>query len=111
MRALPALRLVAVADLEPTRAQTVADAYPGVRALSVDDLLADETVEVVLNLTIPAAHATVALTAISAGKDVYGEKPLALTTAEGRAVLQASSAAGVRVGCAPDTVLGTGIQT
>ena len=79
--------------------------------LTVDDLLADPEVELVLNLTIPAAHAEVALRAIAAGKSVYGEKPLAATLDEAREVLAAGDAAGVRVGCAPDTVLGTGIQT
>jgi predicted dehydrogenase len=108
---LPQLRLVAVADLDLARAEAVAAEHPGVRACSVDDLLADPAIDVVLNLTIPAAHAAIALRAIAAGKDVYGEKPLAATTVEARQVLDAAAAAGVRVGCAPDTVLGTGIQT
>ena len=67
--------------------------------------------DLVLNLTIPAAHADIALRAIAAGKAVYGEKPLAATTEEARKVLEAAAAAGAVVGCAPDTVLGTGIQT
>ncbi|QYF89349.1 Gfo/Idh/MocA family protein [Arthrobacter sp. PAMC25284] len=108
---LEALKLVAVADLDPARAQAVADGYDGVRAVSVEDLLAAEDVDLVLNLTIPAAHADVALKAIAAGKSVYGEKPLAATTAEARQVLDAAREAGVAVGCAPDTVLGTGVQT
>ncbi len=107
---LSQLNLVAVADLDLTRAQAVADEH-GVRACSVDDLLADPAVDTVLNLTIPAAHAPIALRAIAAGKNVYGEKPLAVTTAEARDVLAAAEEAGVLVGCAPDTVLGTGIQT
>ena len=107
---LPQLTLVAVADLDLTRAEAVA-AEHGVRACSVDELLADPAVDTILNLTIPAAHAPIALRAIAAGKNVYGEKPLAATTAEAVDVLDAASAAGVRVGCAPDTVLGTGIQT
>ena len=110
-RRLDSINLVAVADLDPARAQAVADSYDGVRALTVDDLLAADDVDLVLNLTIPAAHADVALRAIAAGKSVYGEKPLAATTAEAREVLDAAAAAGVVVGCAPDTVLGTGIQT
>jgi predicted dehydrogenase len=110
-RTLDAVRLVAVADLDPARAQAVADTYDGVRALSVDRLLAAADVDLVLNLTIPAAHADVALKAIAAGKSVYGEKPLAATTSEARAVLESARAAGVVVGCAPDTVLGTGVQT
>lgn len=110
-RRLEDINLVAVADLDPARAQAVADSYDGVRALTVDALLAADDVELVLNLTIPAAHAEVALRAIAAGKSVYGEKPLAATTAEARQVLDAARTAGVVVGCAPDTVLGTGIQT
>lgn len=108
---LDSVRLVAVADLDHARAQAVADEHPGVRALDVDQLLADPEVEVVLNLTIPAAHAEVALKAIAAGKDIYTEKPLAATTEEARTILEAATEAGVRVGCAPDTVLGTGVQT
>jgi predicted dehydrogenase len=107
---LEAVRLVAVADLDNARAELVA-AEQGVRALTVDELTADPEVDLVLNLTTPAAHAEVALKAITAGKDVYGEKPLAATLEDARTVIKAGSAAGVRVGCAPDTVLGTGVQT
>jgi predicted dehydrogenase len=108
---LPMVRLRAVADLDAARAQAVADAHAGVAALSTDELISSPDVDVVLNLTIPAAHASIALQAIAAGKDVYGEKPLAVTTTDARMVLEAAAKASVRVGCAPDTVLGTGIQT
>ncbi|MFC3298070.1 Gfo/Idh/MocA family oxidoreductase [Arthrobacter agilis] len=108
---LPSVTLRAVADLDLARAEAVAAEQEGVRALTVDELLADPEVDTVLNLTIPAAHAEIALRAIAAGKNVYGEKPLAMTTDEARTVLDAAEKAGVRVGCAPDTVLGTGIQT
>ncbi|TCL87382.1 putative dehydrogenase [Curtobacterium sp. PhB142] len=108
--ALPGLSLVAVADLDVDRAQAVGAAQ-GVRGTSVDELLAADDVDVVLNLTIPAAHADVATRALAAGKHVYGEKPLAMSTAEAEPVLEAARAAGLRVGSAPDTVLGTGIQT
>ncbi|KRE55802.1 oxidoreductase [Arthrobacter sp. Soil736] len=110
-RRLDQIELVAVADLDPARAEAVARDYDGVRAVSVEELLAADDVELVLNLTIPAAHGEVALKAIAAGKSVYGEKPLAAATAEARQVLAAAREAGVAVGCAPDTVLGTGIQT
>lgn len=110
-RRLEQVRLVAVADLYTARAQEVADSYEGVRAVSVDELIAADDIDLVLNLTIPAAHADVALKAIAAGKSVYGEKPLAATTEEAREVITAAREAGVVVGCAPDTVLGTGIQT
>ncbi|PZG04495.1 Gfo/Idh/MocA family protein, partial [Nonomuraea aridisoli] len=108
---LPRLRLVAVADLDLDRARQAVRAYPGVDVMSVPELMADPRVEMVLNLTVPAAHADVALLAIAAGKHVYCEKPLAATSADARRVLDAATAAGVRVGCAPDTVLGTGTQT
>ena len=105
------LRVTAIADLDVARAAAAVDEVPGARATAPEELYAAEDVDLVLNLTIPAAHAEVAHAAISAGKHVYGEKPLAATTAEARALLDAAGIAGVRVGCAPDTVLGTGIQT
>ncbi|WP_380166941.1 Gfo/Idh/MocA family protein [Jannaschia sp. R86511] len=108
---LDGVRLVAAADLDPARAQAVAAAQAGVRALTVDELLAADDVDVVLNLTVPAAHAEVALRAVAAGKHVYGEKPLAATTEQAAQVLEAARAADVLVACAPDTVLGTGVQT
>ncbi|ATG50402.1 oxidoreductase [Brachybacterium vulturis] len=108
---LPDVQLVAVADLDPARAAAAAEGREGVRALSVDELIADPAVDTILNLTIPAAHADVDLRAIAAGKNVYSEKPFAVTTKEGAEVLVAALAAGVLVGSAPDTVLGTGTQT
>lgn len=109
--AVPGLRLVAVADLDRSRAEAVAADREGVRALTVEELLVDPEVDTVLNLTIPAAHAEVDRQAIAAGKNVYSEKPFAVETADGAAVLEAAAAAGVLTGCAPDTVLGTGTQT
>lgn len=106
----PDVRIVATADLDVARAQAVARGIPGCRALSVAELVADPAVDTVLNLTIPAAHAEVALQAFAAGKNVYGEKPLAATFAEARGVVDAVPA-GAWLGGAPDTVLGTGIQT
>jgi len=105
------LRVTAIADLDAARAAAAADEVPGARAAAPEQLYVAEDVDLVLNLTIPAAHAEVAHAAVAAGKHVYGEKPLAATTAEARALLDAANLAGVRVGCAPDTVLGTGIQT
>lgn len=103
--------VTAVADLDAARAQEVAASLPRARALTVDELLADDEVDVVLNLTIPAAHAEIAEAAVRHGKDVFGEKPLTARLDEGVRLMAAADAAGVRVGCAPDTVLGTGIQT
>lgn len=103
--------VTAVADLDSARAEAVAATLPSARAMSVADLVAANEVDVVLNLTIPAAHAEIARGAIEHGKSVYGEKPLASRLADARAVIDAARRAGVRVGCAPDTVLGTGTQT
>ncbi|MEV4495729.1 Gfo/Idh/MocA family oxidoreductase [Micromonospora arborensis] len=107
----PAVRVAAVADLDASRSAAVAATIPGAEALSVEGLLARPDVQTVLNLTIPAAHADISLGAIDAGKNVYVEKPLAVTLPDGRAILERAASAGVRVGCAPDTVLGTGTQT
>ncbi|MFF7053018.1 Gfo/Idh/MocA family protein [Streptomyces griseorubiginosus] len=106
-----AVRVTAVADLDASRSAAVAAELPGVRALSVEELLNSPDVETVLNLTVPAAHAEIALGAVARGKNVYGEKPLAAELADAQAVLEAAAKASVRVGCAPDTVLGTGVQT
>ncbi|HEY8319190.1 MAG TPA: Gfo/Idh/MocA family oxidoreductase [Amnibacterium sp.] len=104
------LRLTAVADLDVERAKAVA-AEQGVAALTVPELLASDDVDVVLNLTIPAAHVPVGTDALRAGKHVYAEKPLGLDPAEAAPMLALAEERGLRVGSAPDTVLGTGIQT
>ena len=104
------LEFVACADLDPEAAKRTQARF-GVPAVSVPDLLARDDIEAVLNLTIPAAHVEVNLAAIEAGKHAYCEKPFGLDVAEGRRVLAAADAAGVRVGCAPDTFLGGGHQT
>ena len=103
--------VAAIADLDMDRAAAVASGIPGARALEVPALLSDPDIDVVLNLTIPAAHAEIALAAIAHGKHVYGEKPLAVDLASGKKVMDAATVAGVRLGSAPDTVLGTGTQT
>jgi predicted dehydrogenase len=79
--------------------------------MTVDELLADDAIDIVVNLTIPQAHGEIALRTIAAGKHAYCEKPLALSRDEGRRVLEAAKQKGVRVGCAPDTFLGAGQQT
>ncbi|GIJ45226.1 oxidoreductase [Virgisporangium aliadipatigenens] len=107
----PAVEVTAVADLDPTRAASVASALPAASPLPVERLLASDTVDTVLNLTTPAAHAEIALGAIDAGRNVYGEKPLAVTFEEARTIVDRAATAGRTVGCAPDTVLGTGVQT
>ncbi|HKG27353.1 MAG TPA: Gfo/Idh/MocA family oxidoreductase [Thermomicrobiales bacterium] len=108
---LPILDVVACADLVPKRAAALAAEFGIPRSCSVDELVADPEVEVVLNLTIPVAHAEIALAAVEAGKSVYNEKPLTIELADGRRLIELAAAKGVRVGCAPDTFLGAGLQT
>lgn len=104
------IRAVGIADLIPERAQARADAF-GIEALSIDDLIAHPDVEIVINLTIPAAHADVAKRAILAGKSAYNEKPLAITRGDAIELVALAKDKGVLVGGAPDTFLGGGLQT
>ena len=104
------LRFVGCADIDPSAAHRTEERF-GLPAISADELLGRDDVEVILNLTIPAAHTAVNLAAIEAGKHVFCEKPLGLSAAEGERTLNAAAAAGLRVGCAPDTFLGGGHQT
>ncbi|MSU89353.1 gfo/Idh/MocA family oxidoreductase [Rhodobacteraceae bacterium 2CG4] len=106
----PQIALRAVADLRPEAAAEKAAAH-GVDAVSVAQLMARDDIDIVLNLTIPAAHVEIGLAALEAGKHVYSEKPLAGSVSEARRLLDAAEARGLRVGCAPDTFLGGGHQT
>jgi predicted dehydrogenase len=103
-------RFVACADADPAAAERAARAH-GIEACDVDTLLARPDVEAVLCLTPPDSHADVALQALAAGKHVHTEKPLATSVEDGRRVLAAAAAAGLRVGAAPDTFLGAGMET
>lgn len=103
--------IAAVADIIPERAQAQADKYGIARACSVDELLADPEIKIVINLTIPNAHAEVGFKAVEAGKSVYNEKPLTIARADAQRLLETAQEKGVRVGSAPDTFLGGGLQT
>lgn len=104
------IELAACTDLDIDRAAALA-ARGGFPAVTLDTLLADPVIEVVLVLTPPGAHAAVSRAAIAAGKHVYSEKPLATTREDARAILDEAADAGVRMGAAPDTFLGGGLQT
>ena len=88
-----------------------ADMYDIPRRYTPDQLLADPEIEAVINLTNPAAHFEVSKAILEAGKHVYNEKPLATTREDAAKLLEIAAAKGLRVGCAPDTFLGAGIQT
>lgn len=105
------LDVVACADLEMERAKTKAEEFNIPKACTVEELLADPEIQIVVNLTIPKAHAEVCLAALEAGKSVYVEKPLAITREDGLKVLETARAKGLLVGCAPETFMGGGIQT
>lgn len=107
---LPELQLVAVADLDGDRTRQVA-AEQGALALSVPELLASSEVDVVLNLTVPAAHVEVGTAALLGGHHLYAEKPLGLSVADAVGMVRLAAERGLRIGSAPDTVLGTGVQT
>ena len=106
----PILRMVACADIRMEAAQEVA-ARNGIKACTVDELLADPEVDIVINLTVPKVHAEVSLRALEAGKHVHGEKPLAVTLEDGKRIVETAKAKGLRAGSAPDTFLGAGLQT
>lgn len=108
MRNAPLFRgveITACADLDTEVAGRRAEAF-GLRATDVDSLIGDEDIDLVLNLTIPAAHFDVSMRALSAGKHVFTEKPLGVTADEGRKLVDAAASRGLAIGSAPDTFLG-----
>lgn len=111
LNALPFVELVACADLLPERAKALAEEHAIPKVLEPEALIRDPDVDLLLNLTVPLAHFDVSRAALEAGKSVYSEKPLALALVDGRALAEAASGRGLRVGCAPDTFLGAGLQT
>lgn len=111
LTAFPDLAVHLVADLRPQVAAAQAERFGVPASGGLQDALEHPGVEIVVNLTAPAAHAEVALAAVRAGRSVWNEKPLTLDRAGGRELLAAAEEAGVLLGCAPDTVLGAGAQT
>ena len=111
LRDFPSVLVTAIASRDLLRAKGRASELGIAKACTLEDLLADDEIDAVLNLTVPAAHAELALAAITAGKHVYNEKPLAVELSEAREILTAAAQRKVLVGCAPDTFLGAGLQT
>lgn len=107
----PDVDVVALADVNAEAVTARASQYSIAKALSPDELLAEDEVELVLNLTPPKLHAPVTLQAIGAGKHVLSEKPFATSLDEAREILDAARVAGVLVGSAPTTFLGSGMQS
>lgn len=103
------LELRAVADMVPDAAQRRAEEF-GIAAQTPDELLKNSEIDVIVNLTVPAAHYQVSMDAISAGKHAYSEKPFVLTLEQGNALKAAAAQRNLRVGSAPDTFFGAAHQ-
>lgn len=111
LKAFEATTVVAVADLDRARAEKAAEENGVPSVVTPDEIVSHPDVDLVLNLTIPAVHGAIAIDAVSNGKHVYNEKPLSIDLDEARRLVELAKARGVRVGCAPDTFMGQGIQT
>ena len=99
------LEMRACADLNMDNARAQAEAF-GLRACTVEDLLAADDIDIVVNLTIPAAHFDVSRQILEAGKHAYSEKPFVLSLEEGKTLEKLCTDKGLRLGSAPDTFLG-----
>jgi predicted dehydrogenase len=110
LTSFPDTRVLAVGDVMPDVARARAAEFGVSLAGDASVVVGHPDVEIVVNLTIPAAHAEIAELAIAAGKHVWNEKPLAADLAAARRLLEAAARSGVRVGGAPDTFLGAGLQ-
>jgi predicted dehydrogenase len=108
--AFPNWEPVACSDLDEAAAAAFATEF-GLRTATFDELIADPELDLVLNLTPPRAHAPLVTAALEAGKHVYTEKPLGATVAEGRGLVDLAERRGLRLGCAPDTFLGSVYET
>jgi predicted dehydrogenase len=97
--------------VDPARAAAKAEEHQVPCVYSIDEMMSDPEIDIIVNLTPPGAHAAVGLAALEAGKSVYNEKPLAIFRDEARQMLKIAAEKGLRVGCAPDTFLGAGLQT
>jgi predicted dehydrogenase len=105
MAGFPVLDIKGLADMRPEASQARAAEF-GLASMSIDEMLASPDIQLIVNLTIPRAHVEVGLKCLAAGKHVYSEKPLGITYAEGRKLLDAANKTGLRIGSAPDTFLG-----
>jgi predicted dehydrogenase len=105
------LSITAVADLIHQRAVNQAELYGIPSVLSNREMLNDPSIDLILNLTTPDAHAEIAFMALESGKSVYNEKPLATSRKDGQKMLALAQQKGLLVGGAPDTFLGGGLQT
>ena len=111
LTSFPDVKVVAIGDMIPERAKAKAEEHGVPSWGTLEDVLGNPDVELVVNLTIPESHIAVSSQAVAAGKHVWTEKPLGLDREGARQLLKDADAAGVRVGSAPDTILGPGFQS
>ena len=104
------LKLIGVADLSEEKAKLQAEKY-GTEVFTTDELLVHPEVDIILNITTPKTHRLICEMALNAGKHVYVEKPLSLNMEDGKFLVELAAEKGLRIGGAPDTFLGAGIQT
>jgi predicted dehydrogenase len=104
------LDVVACTDMDMNRAVAKAAQF-GIEARALSEVLSDPSIKLIVNLTPPLTHAEVSCAALEAGKHVYSEKPLATNRADGAKLQERAASKGLRIGCAPDTFLGAGLQT
>jgi predicted dehydrogenase len=107
--AFDSFELVACADLDPAQSIALSKAS-GLRTATVESLIADDEIEMILNLTPAHVHASVSAAALRAGKHVYTEKPIAIGLDDSLALVREAERQGLRVGCAPDIFLGSAYQ-
>src|SRR5450432_2098213 len=107
----PILEIAACSDLDASKTKAASEKYKIPKICSLEEMLADPSIQIVLNLTIPKVHGPTGLQIVQAGKHVYLEKPLSITRDEAKKIMDAAKAKNVRVGCAPDTFMGSGLQT
>ena len=105
------LELSALSDIDVARAEAKAAEHGVSKGYSTQDLLADDDIDIAVNLTVPVVHAEVSLKALEAGKHVYSEKPLAIRREDAKRLVERAAERKLRLGCAPDTFLGGGLQT
>lgn len=110
LTSFPDLAVLGCADVDLERARRASERFGVPAAADIEALLGDPRIEIVVNLTPPAEHAGVALATLLVGKHTYGEKPLALETDQAQLVLRTAAERRLRVGSAPDTFLGPGLQ-
>jgi predicted dehydrogenase len=111
MSAYPSIRLAGATDVDRALSAAFVERFGGVDYPSLDDVLGDPSVDAIVNLTVPAAHAEVTTAALNAGKHVHSEKPLAGSYAAARSLVELAADRGLRLSCAPITFMGEAQET